>query len=56
MEEVGKRSVRTRNVGIFLPRKSKSKKVFGRRLKKKGKQDYRVSGSWNRQPDCTWSK
>ena len=42
--------------GIFLPRKNKSKKGFEKRPKKKGKQEYRVSGSWNRQPESTWSK
>ena len=31
-------------------------KGFERRPKKKGKQEYRVSGSWNRQPGSTWSK
>ena len=40
----------------FLPSKSKSKKSFERRLKKKGEQEYRVSGSWNRQPESTCSQ
>ena len=31
-------------------------KRFERRPKKEGKQEYRASGSWNRQPESTWSK
>ena len=51
-----KRTVDTRDVGIFLPRTIKSTQIFQRRLKEKGKQEYRASGSWNRQPESTWSK
>ena len=47
-------------MGTFLPRKSKSFKVsigsFEKRPNKKSKQEYRVSGSRNRQPESTWSE
>ena len=36
--------------------KEKEQRGFERRPKKKGKQEHRVSGSWNRQPESTWSK
>ena len=43
--------------GNIFVKKSKSKiKRFREEAKKKGKQEYRVSGSWNRQPESTWSK
>ena len=50
------RTVYTRSVGRFLPRNTKSKKSFERKLKRKGKQAYRASGSRNRQPESTWNK
>ena len=54
VENEGKRTIHTRNV--ISAKKEKEFQGFERRLKKKGKQDYRVSCSWNRQPECTWSK
>ena len=38
-----------------MPRKSKSKEA-PRRLKKKSRQEHKVTGSWNHQPEKTWSK
>ena len=40
----------------FSPRKKQSKEVFESWLKKKSRQEYKVSGSWNHQPENTWSK
>ena len=40
----------------YVCQEKKEYKGFERRLKKKGKKEYRVSGSWNRQPESTWSK
>ena len=44
-----------REMWEYFPRKSKSEKV-STGGKKKGKQVHTVSGSWNRQPESTWSK
>ena len=44
-----------RNVTSSLGRQKGENPGFERRPKKKGKQEYRVSGSWNRQPESTWS-
>ena len=52
----GKATIRTRNVGILLPRTRKSKEGFESRLKKNCRQEDKASGSWNRQPKNTWSK
>ena len=52
MENEGKRTVHTRDVGILLSGKIKSKKVS----RGKGKQEYRASDSRNRQLGSTWSK
>ena len=51
MENDGKRTIRSRNVGIFFAKKEQGLKGFERRPKKKGKLEHRVSGSWNRQPE-----
>ena len=45
-----------REMWEYFAKREKDKEGFGRRPKKKGKQEYRVSGSWNRQPESTWSK
>ena len=56
-ENDGKRTIFTWDVGILSPRKKQSKEsCFESRLKKKSRQGYKVSGSWNRQPENTWSK
>ena len=57
MESVGKRPAHTRDVGISLSRRIKSKEVsFDRMPRKKGKQECRASGNMNRQPGSTWNK
>ena len=49
LENDGKRTIRTRNAGVFLPSKRKSKEGFESRLKKRNRQEYEASGSWNHQ-------
>ena len=45
-----------REMWVYYCRERLSKKGFESRPRKKGKQEYGVSGSWNRQPESTWSK
>ena len=40
----------------FCQEKEIEKRGFENRPKKKCKQEYGVSGSWNRQQESTWSK
>ena len=43
-------------MGTFSAEEEQELKGFERMLRKKGKQEYRASGSMNRQPGSTWSK
>ena len=47
MENDGKRTVHTRNVGIFLPRKIKSKKKFREEAQKE--RQARIQGQWQQE-------
>ena len=42
--------------GNTFSKKDTLQRGFESRLKKKNRQEYKVSGSWNRQPDNAWSK
>ena len=57
MENDGKRTVHTRDVRlIYCQEEFQFKKSCERQVKKKGNQEYRVSGSRNRWPGSSWSK
>ena len=53
---MGKNSSCEKCGNMFAKKKEQEQKGFDRRLRKKGKQEFKVSGSWNRQPESTWSK